>query len=112
MFCVTGDVAVSVLEVELLVSEVVGLDDDNTLFDVTLSEMGCVGVVEAVVWSVVGVVGVESTLFVFVEVLFESSAKESGKAYCGKIKIAESKSGIKNFVFILSQFHIWINKKL
>jgi hypothetical protein len=40
------------------------------------------------------------TPFVSDDVLLELSAKESEKAYCGKIKIAESKRGIKNFVFI------------
>ncbi|MGI0047751.1 MAG: hypothetical protein ACREBB_11290, partial [Nitrosotalea sp.] len=46
-------------------------------------------------------VGIMFALFVFEDALSELSAKESGKAYCGKIKITESKSGIKNFVFIL-----------
>lgn len=47
-----------------------------------------------------GRVEVVFTLFVLDDVLLELSAKESGKAYCGKIKIAESRSGIKNFVFM------------
>ncbi len=64
--------------------------------------------------GVAGVAGAGAvfTLLVFDDVLLELSAKESGNAYCGKIKIAESKSGIKNFVFILPHLRWGVNKKL
>jgi hypothetical protein len=52
------------------------------------------------------------TLLGFDDVGLELSAKESGNAYCGKIKIAESKSGIKNLAFILSHLRWGVNKKL
>jgi hypothetical protein len=52
------------------------------------------------------------TPFVADDVLLELSAKEAEKAYCGKIKIAESKMGIKNFVFTPSHHPCGVNKKL
>jgi hypothetical protein len=72
---------------------------------------GVAGVAGAGVAGVAGA-GAVFTLLVFDDVLLELSAKESGNAYCGKIKIAESKSGIKNFVFILPHLRWGVNKKL
>ena len=98
--------------------ELTGVDDEPVLDTPPLEGVGAgAGVAgEEVVGSGVGagagVAGIVFEVLVFVDVLFEVSAKESGKAYCGKIKIAESKSGIKNFVFILPQLRHQVNKKL
>ena len=51
-------------------------------------------------------------VFVLFDVLLELSAKESEKAYCGKISIAESKMGIMNCIFKLSHHHDSVNKQL
>jgi hypothetical protein len=45
-------------------------------------------------------------------VLLELSAYETEKAYCGKIKIAESKSGTRNFAFMLPHNSDLLNKEL
>jgi hypothetical protein len=67
-----------------------------------LVELACAVLVELACAVLVDVDGIVVIPFVFDDVLLELSAKESEKAYCGKIKIAESKRGIKNFVFISS----------
>ena len=98
----------TVLDVLLDVVSGIGVDVvSDVVLDVVLDivSVTVLGVVSDVLLDVV--TGVVTSV-----VLLELSAYETERAYCGKIKIAESKRGIKDFVFMLTHHRSLLNKEL